>query len=111
MNQLTKKNKKIKLGQKITAEKATVTVCLSEKFFRILMTSGKLSFNRNYNHADVTIIKNILMLSICDQVKMMFEVKSIGKESDRTVIKGEDYTIIVNKKYSDFKEEFIGDGI
>lgn len=107
MNQFTKKNQKIKFGEKISVERVNATLCISEKYFNALCASTTLSLNRSYSNADITIIHNIAMLSICNQVKLMFDVKNIKKESDRTILCGDNYNVIVGKPYSEFKEEFL----
>lgn len=99
--------KKNKILEKISINNVECNVCISQKFFDALVASNKLYLNRLFKNADVTIIGTTAIISINNNVQIMFDVNNIEKHSDRTIICGDNYTAIIKRNYSEFTEKFI----
>lgn len=78
----------------------------STDVFNAISTTN-LSIKKHYYHSDVQIIRNIVILSICNEVKLAFEAKKIQPFGDTTVILGTDQHLVICAPRTSFEEEFI----
>ena len=102
------KDKKSRMDMRISIENVSATMHYNAAIFKAI-TSTNLSIKKEYHHADIQIIRNILILSICGEIKLAFEVNmldySVFKNS--VIACGNEQSLVIHANKSQFKEEFI----